>query len=127
LAANDETTVDIVYIRDFRIETVIGMFQWERRIRQTLSLDLEMAWDIKPAANSDDIHDALDYKAVSTRLKAHVEAAEYQLVERLAESIWLILRDEFHVPWLRLRVSKPGAVKGAQDVGVLIERGQKPA
>lgn len=118
--------MDIVYIRDFRIETVIGMFQWERRIRQTLSLDLEMAWDIRPAANSDDIHDALDYKAVSQRLKAHVEAAEYQLVERLAESIWVILRDEFQVPWLRLRVSKPGAVKGAQDVGVLIERGQKP-
>lgn len=122
--APDETAVDIVYIRDFRIETVIGMFQWERRIKQTLSLDLEMAWDIRPAAASDDIAQALDYKAVSSRLKAHVETVEYQLVERLAESIWHILRDEFQVPWMRLRVSKPGAVRGAHDVGVLIERGQ---
>jgi dihydroneopterin aldolase len=118
--------VDIVYIRDFKIETVIGMFQWERRIKQTLCLDVEMAWDILPAAKSDDIAQALDYKAVSTRLKAHVESAEYQLVETLAESIWLILRDEFHVPWLRLRVSKPGAIRGAFDVGVLIERGTNP-
>lgn len=125
--APDETAVDIVYIRDFRIDTVIGMFQWERRIKQTLSLDLEMAWDIRPAAASDDIAQALDYKAVSSRLKAHVETVEYQLVERLAESIWHILRDEFQVPWMRLRVSKPGAVRGAQDVGVLIERGQRPA
>lgn len=119
--------MDIVYIRDFRIETVIGMFQWERRIKQTLALDLEMAWDIRPAAASDRIDDALDYKAVSMRLKSHVEQAEYQLVETLAESIWTILREEFQVPWMRLRVSKPGAVRGAHDVGVLIERGQRPA
>lgn len=119
--------MDIVYIRDFRIETVIGMFQWERRIKQTLSLDVEMGWDIRPAAASDRIADALDYKAVSGRLKAHVEQAHYELVETLAESIWVILRDEFQVPWLRLRVSKPGAVRGAQDVGVLIERGQRTA
>ncbi|PQA48580.1 dihydroneopterin aldolase [Amnimonas aquatica] len=118
--------MDIVYIRDFKVETVIGMFQWERRIRQTLSLDLEMAWDIRPAAASDSIEHALDYRAVAMRLKSHVESAEFQLVERLAESVWDILRDEFHVPWLRLRVSKPGAVRGAQDVGVLIERGRRP-
>ena len=119
--------MDIVYIRDFRIETVIGMFQWERRIKQTLALDLEMAWDIRPAAASDSIEQALDYKTVSMRLKSHVEQAEYQLVETLAESIWAILRDEFQVPWIRLRVSKPGAVRGAQDVGVLVERGTRPA
>lgn len=117
--------MDIVYIRDFKIETVIGMFQWERRIRQTLSLDIEMGWDIRPAAGSDSIEHALDYKAVAMRLKSHVESAEFQLVETLAESIWTILRDEFRVPWLRLRVSKPGAVRGAHDVGVLIERGRR--
>lgn len=117
--------MDIVYIRDFKLETVIGMFQWERRIKQTLSLDLEMGWDIRAAAASDAIADALDYKAVSQRLKAHVERAHYELVETLAESIWTILREEFQVPWMRLRVSKPGAVRGAQDVGVLIERGQR--
>lgn len=119
--------MDIVYIRDFKIETVIGMFQWERRIRQTLSLDIEMARDIRPAAASDRIEDALDYKSVAMRLKSHVESAEYQLVETLAESVWNILHDEFGVPWLRLRVSKPGAVRGARDVGVLIERGVRPA
>ena len=117
--------MDIVYIRDFKLETVIGMFQWERRIKQTLSLDLEMGWDIRPAAASDAIADALDYKAVSQRLKAHVETAHYELVETLAESIWTILREEFQVPWMRLRVSKPGAVRGAQDVGVLMERGRR--
>jgi len=117
--------MDIVYIRDFKLETVIGMFQWERRIKQTLSLDLEMGWDIRAAAASDAIADALDYKAVSQRLKAHVETVHYELVETLAESIWTILREEFQVPWMRLRVSKPGAVRGAQDVGVLIERGQR--
>lgn len=123
---NDEPSLDIVYLRDLRIETVIGLFQWERRILQTLSLDLEMAWDIRPAAASDSIADALDYRAVSERLKAHVASVEYLLIERLAESIWDILRDEFHVPWMRLRVSKPGAVKGCFDVGVLIERGTRP-
>ena len=117
--------MDIVYIRDFKLETVIGMFQWERRIKQTLSLDLEMGWDIRAAAASDAIADALDYKAVSQRLKARVETAHYELVETLAESIWTILREEFQVPWMRLRVSKPGAVRGAQDVGVLIERGKR--
>jgi len=117
--------MDIVYIRDFKLETVIGMFQWERRIKQTLSLDLEMGWDIRAAAASDAIADALDYKAVSQRIKTHVETAHYELVETLAESIWTILREEFQVPWMRLRVSKPGAVRGAQDVGVLIERGKR--
>ncbi|REH40346.1 dihydroneopterin aldolase [Paraperlucidibaca baekdonensis] len=119
--------MDIVYIRDFKIDTVIGMFQWERRIQQTLVLDVEMAWDIRPAAASDAIDDALDYRAVSERLKAHVSSAHYQLVETLAESIWQILREEFSVSWCRLRVSKPGAVRGSRDVGVLIERGEKPA
>lgn len=118
--------MDIVYIRDFKIETVIGMFQWERRIQQTLRLDLDMAWDIRPAAASDAIVDALDYRAVSERIKAHVEQAHYQLVETLAESIWTILRDEFGVRWCRLCVGKPFAVRGAQEVGVLIERGEKP-
>lgn len=119
--------MDIVYIRDFKIDTVIGMFQWERRIQQTLSLDVDMAWDIRPAAATDTIAEALDYRAVSERLKAHVEQAHYQLVETLAESIWQILHEEFRVPWCRLRVSKPGAVRGARDVGVLIERGIKPS
>lgn len=117
--------MDIVYIRDLKIETVIGIFDWERRIRQTVSLDLEMATDIRKAAASDDIRDALDYKAVAKRLIAFVEGAEFLLVETLAEKIADIVRKEFSVPWLRLRLSKPGAVRGSQDVGVIIERGEK--
>jgi dihydroneopterin aldolase len=117
--------MDIVYIRDLKIETVIGIFDWERRIRQTVSLDLEMATDIRKAAASDDIKDALDYKSVAKRLIAFVEGSEFLLVETLAEKIAGIVREEFGVPWLRLRLSKPGAVRGAQDVGVIIERGEK--
>lgn len=117
--------MDIVYIRDLKIDTVIGIFDWERRIRQTISLDLEMASDISLAAQSDHIRDALDYKAVAKRLIAFVQASEFQLVETLAEQVAGIVREEFNVPWLRLRLSKPGALRGAQDVGVIIERGSR--
>jgi dihydroneopterin aldolase len=117
--------MDIVYIRDLKIDTIIGIFDWERRIRQTVSLDLEMASDIAKAAASDDIRDALDYKAVSKRLIAFVESSEFLLVETLAEKVATLVLAEFPVPWLRLRLSKPGALRGAQDVGVIIERGGK--
>ena len=117
--------MDIVYIRDLKVDTVIGIFDWERRIRQTVSIDLEMACDITRAAASDHISDALDYKAVAKRLIAFIETSEFQLVETMAEKIAAIVREEFGVPWLRLRLSKPGAVRGAQDVGVIIERGAK--
>lgn len=117
--------MDIVFIRDLRIDTIIGIFDWERRIRQTVSLDLEMACDIRKAAASDDIRDALDYKAVAKRLIGFVEGSEFLLVETLAEKIATLVREEFGVTWLRLRLSKPGAVRGAQEVGVLIERGEK--
>ena len=118
--------MDIVYIRELRIETIIGIFDWERRIRQAVSIDLEMATDIRKAAASDSIQDALDYKAVSKRLIAFVEGSEFQLVETMAEKIATLVREEFQVPWLRLQLSKPGAVRGARDVGVIIERGEKP-
>ena len=118
--------MDIIYLRDLRIDTIIGIFPWERAIRQTVSLDLEMGWDIRRAAESDQIEHALDYKAVAKRIIAFVEASEFQLVETLAERIAQLVREEFAVPWLRLRVSKPGAIRGAQDVGVIIERGERP-
>lgn len=114
--------MDIVFIRDLRIETVIGVYDWERKIRQTVSLDLEMGTDIRAAAVSDHIDDALDYKAVAKRLIQFVGDSEFQLVETLAQQCADILLNEFHVPWLRLRLAKPGAVTGSQDVGVLIER-----
>jgi len=115
--------MDIVFIRELKIQTVIGVFEWERAIRQTVVLDLEMAADVARAAATDRLEDALDYKAVTNRVVQFVEDSRFQLVETLAESIATILRDEFGAPWLRLRVSKPGAIHGAKDVGVLIERG----
>ena len=115
--------MDVVYIRALQIETVIGIFDWEREIKQTVSLDLEMGWDNCPAAKSDAIEDALDYKTVAKTLIAFVEQSEFQLVEKLAESVADIVLNEFHVPWLRLRLGKPGALRGSTDVGVEIERG----
>lgn len=119
--------MDIVYIRELRIETIIGIFAWEREVLQVVSLDLEMATDIRAAAKSDDIVDALDYKTISKRLIQFVSESRFQLIEALAEAVADILRNEFGVAWLRLRISKPGALRGAQDVGLLIERGEKPA
>lgn len=118
--------MDIVYIRDLRIDTIIGIYDWEREVRQTVSIDLEMASDIRKAAATDDIEFALNYKAVSKRIIAYVENRNALLVESLAEEIAAIVREEFQVPWLRLRLSKPGAVRGARDVGLIIERGRKP-
>ena len=114
--------MDIVYIRDLRIETVIGIYDWEREIRQTVSLDLEMGTDIRRAGETDHIDDTLDYKSVAKRLIDFVSASEFQLVEALAEHCAQIVMNEFDVPWLKLRLSKPGAVTGSQDVGVIIER-----
>lgn len=114
--------MDIVYIRDLRIETVIGIYDWEREIRQTVSLDLEMGTNIRKAAESDSIEDTLDYKSVAKRLIQFVGDSEFQLVETLAERISDIVLNEYQVPWMKLRLSKPGAVTGSQDVGVIIER-----
>ena len=115
--------MDIIFLRDLRIETIIGIYDWERRIKQTVSLDLEMGADIRKAAASDHIDDTLNYKAVAKRLIEFVGASEYQLVETLAERIAELVLGEFNVPWLRLTVNKTGAVRGARDVGIIIERG----
>ena len=117
--------MDIVYIRDLKIDTIIGVNDWEREVHQTVSLDLEMATDIHAAADSDDIADTIDYKAVAKRLIDFVEGTEFQLVESLAERVTDIVLGEFGVRWVHLRVSKPGAVTGARDVGVVIERGER--
>ena len=117
-------TMDRVFIDDLRIQTVIGIFDWEREITQTISLDLQMAFDISRAAETDAIEDTLDYKSVSKRLIQFVEASEFQLVEALAEHCARIILEEFPVSWLRLKLSKPGAVRGSSAVGVIIERGE---
>jgi len=114
--------MDIIYLNDLKIDTVIGIFDWERRIKQTVSVNLEMGADIRRAAASDRIEDTLNYKAVAKRLIEVVGASEFQLVETLAERIAAIVVDEFDVPWVRLRLNKCGAVRYAGDVGVIIER-----
>lgn len=118
--------MDIVYIRELKIQTVIGILDWERAIKQSVVLDLEMASDIRPAATSESIADALDYSAVADRITRFIEGSRFLLVETMAEQVASIVLEEFGVPWLRLRLSKPGAVRGARDVGILIERGVKP-
>lgn len=118
--------MDIVYIGGLAIETVIGVYDWERSVRQSVSLDLEMGADIARAAADDNLEHTIDYAQVATRLLEFVGASEFLLVETLAEQCARIVLDEFGVPWLRLRVSKPGAVREARDVGVIIERGHCP-
>ena len=117
--------MDIIFLRNLKIDTVIGIYDWERRIKQTVILDLEMATDIKKAAKSDDIADTLDYKAIAKRVISFVEESEYKLVETLAERIAEIIVNEFKVPWGNLSLNKIGAIRGARDVGVIIERGSK--
>jgi len=114
--------MDIVFIRELTVETIIGIFDWEREIKQTVSLDIEMATDISKASLSDHIDDALDYKAISKRLITFIESSEFQLVETMAEKVCALILEEFNTHWVKLRLSKPGAIKGAKDVGVLIER-----
>ncbi|MCF6252196.1 MAG: dihydroneopterin aldolase [Methylococcaceae bacterium] len=115
----------IVFLRGLRVDTVIGIYDWERRIKQTVVLDLEMATDVHRAAATDDIQDALDYKSVAKRVEHFIAESEFQLVETLAERCAQIIRDEFGVPWLRLTLNKIGAVRSAEDVGVIIERGSR--
>jgi dihydroneopterin aldolase len=118
--------MDIVFISDLDIDTVIGIFDWEREIRQTVRLNIEMNADIARAASTDQIDDTLDYKAVSKRMISFVQASEFGLVETLAERCAEIILNEFPVQWLRLRLDKPGAVRGSRSVGVIIERGTRP-
>ena len=118
--------MDIVFIEDLRIDTIIGIYDWERRVRQTLSFDIEMAFDNTLPAASDDIALTLNYKDVSKRLIDYVSGSSFGLVETLAERCASIIREEFGVGWVRLKLSKPGAVRGAKAVGVRIERGTRP-
>ncbi|PBP90329.1 dihydroneopterin aldolase [Pseudomonas congelans] len=115
--------MDRVFIEGLEVDTVIGAYDWERGIRQCLRLDLSFAWDNRPAAAGDDLSKALDYASVSTRIQAFAEQAQFQLVETFAERLAEVLMGEFNIPWLRLKLTKPGAVTAAAGVGVEIERG----
>jgi len=117
--------MDIVFLQNLRIDTVIGIYDWEREIRQTVGVDLEMATDIRRAADSDDIQYTLNYKSIADRIVEFVEASEFGLIETLAEKVAGIVLNEFDVPWVKVTLHKPGAIASAQDVGVIIERGSR--
>lgn len=119
--------MDRVFIEGLAVETVIGAYDWERAIRQTVVLDLELAWDVATVAADDDLAQALDYAAVSRHAESVARQGRFQLVETLAEHVAAELRQQFGIAWLRLKVSKPGAVRGARAVGVIIERGGEQA
>ncbi len=118
--------MDKIFLNELKVETIIGIWEWERQIRQTVVIDLEMSADIARAAASDSVEDTLNYKSVAKRIQQFVGDSSFQLVETLAERIAGIVRDEFGVQWVKVRVNKPGAIRGSRDVGVLIERGQRP-
>jgi dihydroneopterin aldolase len=118
--------MDIIYLHDLKVDCIIGIWEWERRTTQTLTIHLDMAMDVRRAAASDDIHDTLNYKAVAKSVIAFVSASQFQLVETLTEKIAELVLNEFKVPWVRVKLNKKGAVRGATDVGVILERGARP-
>ncbi|NOQ35320.1 MAG: dihydroneopterin aldolase [Methylococcaceae bacterium] len=117
--------MDIIFLGGLEIKTIIGIYDWERETKQIVALDIEMAFDISQAAKSDDIKDTLDYKAVSKRIISFVEESQFFLVEKLIEEIANIILNEFNVPWVKIVLNKKGAISGASDVGIVIERGEK--
>jgi dihydroneopterin aldolase len=116
---------DTIFVTDLRIEAVVGIWDWERALPQSISIDLEMATDITAAAAADDIGATIDYRAVSKRVAAFVQEAKFQLIETMAERVAALIRDEFGVAWVRVSVHKPSAVRGSRDVGVTIARGER--
>ena len=117
---------DVVFVKALRVPVVIGVYEWERRLRQDLVVDLEMETDIRAAAANDDIGDTPDYKAVSKRVQAHIRDSRCRLVEALAEQVAALVLEEPTVRRVRVTLSKPGAVRGAKSVGVVIERAREP-
>ncbi len=116
------TTMDIIFLTGLTTDCIIGIWDWERRVKQKVVVDLEMSADIRRAAASDAIEDTLDYKKVAKRLLAFVGDSQFQLVETLAERIAQLVVTEFDVAWVRVRLNKQGAIRGSRDVGILIER-----
>lgn len=113
---------DRIYLRDLRTEAIIGIYAWERKIKQTISLDIDLPADARRAARTDRIEDTLDYKSIAKRMLAFIDASHYELVETLAEELTQVILGEFGVEWVELSVSKPGAIRGSRDVGIKIRR-----
>ena len=117
--------MDTIFLKDIRVQTIVGVWDWERRMPQTVSIDLELGADVHRAAETDNIESTLDYRAVAKRVSGFVAESRFQLIESMAEGIAEIVTGEFTVPWVKVTVHKPGAVRGSSDVGVIIERGQR--
>ncbi|HHK9551933.1 bifunctional dihydroneopterin aldolase/7,8-dihydroneopterin epimerase [Enterobacter sichuanensis] len=115
--------MDIVFIEQLSVITIIGVYDWEQTIEQKLVFDIEMGWDNRKSAKSDDVNDCLSYADISETVIAHVEGQRFALVERVAEEVAELLLSKFNSPWVRIKLSKPGAVARAANVGVIIERG----
>ena len=114
--------MDKIFIHALKTETIIGIFDWERQVKQTIIVDLELNADVRKAARSDAIDDTLNYKGVAKRVLAFIEASEFHLVETLTERIAMLLLEEFAVGWVRVALSKPGAIRKSRDVGIVVER-----
>ena len=113
---------DRIFLRGLTAECVIGFIDWERRVKQTVVVDLELPVDCRHAAVTDDVRDTVDYKKVSKRVLAFIEASEFKLVETLAQRLAMLILEEFAIEWIRLSINKPGAIRNSRDVGVSIER-----
>jgi dihydroneopterin aldolase len=116
------TAGDRIFLHGLSAECIIGFIDWERRVKQTVVLDLELPVDCRHAALTDEVADTLDYKKVAKRVLALVEGSEFKLVETLAHRVALVILEEFPVEWVRVALNKPGAIRNSRDVGVVIER-----
>ncbi|MGH8219905.1 MAG: dihydroneopterin aldolase [Steroidobacteraceae bacterium] len=116
------TRSDSLFLRGLAVECIIGFIEWERRVKQTVVIDLELPVDCGHAARTDEVADTLDYKRLAKRVAAFVEGSQFKLVETLADRTALLILEEFGVEWVRLTLNKPGAIRSSRDVGVSIER-----
>lgn len=114
--------MDKIFLHELKVETIIGFWEWERHVKQLVSIDLEIGTEARIAAESDAIAGTLNYEQLATRLEEFVGAAHYQMVETLATAIARIVIGEFGAPWVKVSVAKPGAIRAAREVGVVIER-----
>ena len=114
--------MDKIFIHALKTETIVGIFDWERQVKQTVVMDIEFSADIRKAALSDSIDDTLNYKGVAKRVLAFVEESSFHLVETLAEHIAMLILEDFGVSWVSVALSKPGAIRSSRDVGVKLER-----
>lgn len=114
--------MDKIFIHALKTEAIIGIFDWERQVKQTVIVDIEISADIHKAARSDSINDTLNYKRVAKRVLAFVEESKFHLVETLAEHVAMLILEDFGIAWVRISLSKPGAIRNSRDVGVMLER-----